>query len=191
MRISFRQPDGLFAVVLAVGMLVPPSYGQSQAINGAIRGRVTDQSNTPIAQAKVKVDNTLTGLSRSAETQDDGYYVFPNLPLGTYTVTIQKEGFDTQRHPDVVLDAGVEATIDGQLRVGSVTTSVEVNGGAPIIDPSRVSTGRTIGHEETDNLPLTSRKPYNFILFQPGVSGHPNPGSASRGFSIPTVFRIA
>jgi Carboxypeptidase regulatory-like domain/TonB dependent receptor len=175
-RISFRQPEVYFAVALAAGMLlVQPSYGQSQAINGAIRGRVTDQTNTPVAQAKVKVDNTLTGLSRSAETQDDGYYVFPNLPLGTYTVTIQKVGFDTQRHTDVVLDAGMEATIDGQLRVGSVATSVEVNGGAPIIDPSRVSTGRTIGHEETDNLPLTSRNPYNFILFQPGVSGHPNP----------------
>ncbi len=128
-----------------------------------------------MAQAKVRIDNTLTGLSRSAETQEDGYFVFPNLPLGAYTVTIQKDGFDTQRHTDVVLDAGTEATINAQLRIGSVTTSVEVSGGAPIVDPSRVSTGRTIGFEETDNLPLTSRNPYNFILFQPGVSGHPNP----------------
>ncbi len=86
----------------------------------------------------------------------------------------------------------LEATIDAQLHVGAVSTSVEVSGGAPIIDPSRVSTGRTIGHEETDNLPLTSRNPYNFILFQPGVSGHPESRSwASRGFSIPTGFRIA
>ncbi len=153
----------------------PSSYGQSQAINGAIRGRVVDQANAPVSQAKVRIDNTLTGLSRSAETGDDGYYVFPNLPLGSYTVTMQKEGFDTQRHTDVVLDAGTEATIDAQLHVGAVSTSVEVNGGAPIVDPSRVSTGRTISFEETDNLPLTSRNPYNFILFQPGVSGHPNP----------------
>jgi hypothetical protein len=73
------------------------------------------------------------------------------------------------------LNAGLDATIDAQLRVGAVTTSVEVTGGAPILEPSRVSTGRTISHAETDNLPLTSRNPYNFILFQPGVSGHPNP----------------
>jgi hypothetical protein len=156
-------------------VFAPSSYGQSQAINGAIRGRVVDQANAPVAQAKVRVDNTLTGLTRSAETGDDGYYVFPNLPLGSYTVTVQKEGFDTLRHPDVVLDAGTEATIDAQLHVGAVSTSVEVNGGAPIVDPSRVSTGRTISNVETDNLPLTSRNPYNFILFQPGVSGHPNP----------------
>src|SRR5215472_993931 len=175
---SSRVPQraGLFAIALAAGMVfAPSSYGQAQAINGAIRGRVVDQANAPVAQAKVRVDNTQTGLTRSAETGDDGYYVFPNLPLGSYTVTVQKEGFDTLRHTDIVLDAGTEATIDAQLHVGAVSTSVEVNGGAPIVDPSRVSTGRTISYVETDNLPLTSRNPYNFILIQPGVSGHPNP----------------
>jgi Carboxypeptidase regulatory-like domain/TonB dependent receptor-like, beta-barrel len=168
------QHAGLFALVLAAAF-AQPAHAQSQAINGAIRGRVTDPANAPIAQAKVTVENAGMGLSRSAETQDDGYYVFPNLPLGAYTVTIRKEGFDAQRNTGVVLNAGTEATIDGQLRVGAVTTSVEVTGGAPIVDPSRVSTGRTIGFEETDNLPRTSRNPYNFILFQPGISGHPNP----------------
>jgi hypothetical protein len=171
-----RPWAGLSAVVLALGILsIQPLYGQAQAINGSIRGRVIDQANSPIGQAGVKIENTQTGLSRSTETAEDGYYVFPNLPLGSYTVTVQKTGFDTQRHPDVVLDAGMEATIDAQLHVGAVTTSVEVTGGAPIIEPSRVSTGRTISFEETDSLPLTSRNPYNFILFQPGVSGHPNP----------------
>jgi hypothetical protein len=162
--------------VLAAGVLLASFvYGQSQAINGSIRGRVTDQANTPIAQASVKIENTQTGLARTAETADDGYYVFPNLPLGNYTVIVQRTGFDTLRHPDVILDAGTDATIDAQLHVGAVSTSVEVTGGAPIIEPSRVSTGRTIAFEETDNLPLTSRNPYNFILFQPGISGHPNP----------------
>jgi hypothetical protein len=148
---------------------------QSEAINGAIRGRVTDALSAPVAQAGIKVENTQTGLARSVQSTEDGYYVLPNLPLGPYTVTFQKAGFDTQVHPGVLLNAGTEATIDAQLRVGSVATSVEVQGGAPIIDPSRVSTGRTIGYEETTNLPLTSRNPYNFILFQPGISGHPNP----------------
>ncbi|HEX3879300.1 MAG TPA: TonB-dependent receptor [Bryobacteraceae bacterium] len=175
MSIGRRQQKVLFAIACAALIIAPPAHAQSQAINGAIRGRVIDPANAPITQAKVTVENTLTGLSRSAETQDDGYYVFPNLPLGSYTVSMQKEGFEMQRHTNVVLDAGTEATIDAQLKVGSVSTSVEVSGGAPIVDPSRVSTGRTIGFEETDNLPLTSRNPYNFILFQPGVSGHPNP----------------
>jgi hypothetical protein len=176
MKTSFAlRIVGVALAIAASVPLVQPTFAQAQAINGSIRGRVTDPANAAIAAASVKIENTDTGLTKSATTTEDGYYVFPNLPLGTYTVTVQKEGFETQRHPDVVLNAGLDAAIDAQLRVGAVTTSVEVTGGAPIIEPSRVSTGRTISHDETDNLPLSSRNPYNFILFQPGVSGHPNP----------------
>ena len=160
---------------LTFALAVSSCLAQSQAINGSIRGRVVDQAGTPVAKASVKIDSATTGLTRTDETGEDGYYGFPNLPLGAYTVAVQKDGFESQRFTGIVLDAGVDATINAQLKVGSVSTSVEVSGGAPIVDPSRVSTGRTITLAETDNLPLTSRNPYNFILFQPGISGHPNP----------------
>ncbi len=148
---------------------------QTQAINGSIRGRITDPSGEAISQANVTISNSQTGFTRTDESNEDGYYVFPNLPLGSYNVTIQKTGFNTQTHSGVVLDAGTLASIDAALQVGTVSTSVEVTEGAPVIEPDRVSFGRTIGREEVQNLPLTSRNPYNFILFQPGVSGHPNP----------------
>ena len=156
-------------------LLSAAAFGQTQAINGSIRGHATDATGSSVSNAKVNATNDATGFTRSTETNEDGFYVLPNLTLGTYTLTIQKPGFNTERHPGIVLDAGVEAVIDAQLKVGAVETQVEVTGGAPIIDPSRTSTGRTISFEETNNLPLTSRNPYNFILFQPGVSGHPNP----------------
>jgi hypothetical protein len=170
-RLAFLSSGVTILAILAA----PIAFGQTQAINGSIRGRVSDPVNAPVPQATVKVENTQTGFNRTVDTGDDGYYVIANLPLGPYVVTIQKSGFSVERHADVILDAGTDATIDGQLKVGSVSTTVEVSGGAPVIDPSRVSTGRTIGFEETNNLPLTSRNPYNFILFQPGISGHPNP----------------
>jgi len=149
-------------------------FCQTEAINGSIRGRVIDQTGTPIAQASVNVENVQTGFSRTVETAEDGYYVLPDLPLGSYSVTLTKAGFETQRHTGVMLDAGTQATIDAQLNVGRASVTVEVSGGAPLVEPSRASIGRTISHEEVDNLPLTSRNPYNFVLFQPGVSGHPN-----------------
>lgn len=151
------------------------SLAQTQAINGSIRGRVTDPAGAAVPTATVSVNNVATGFTRGADSNDDGYFVIPNLPIGTYTVTIKKEGFETQRHTGVVLDAGTEGVIDAALKVGAVSTTIEVTGGAPVIEPSRVSTGRTISQIEVDNLPLTSRNPYNFVLFQPGVSGHPNP----------------
>src|SRR5882757_6032618 len=159
-----------------VALLSPhPARAQVQAINGSVRGRVLDQTGSPLAEAAVTIENAQTGFSRSLTTSEDGYYVVPNLPLGTYSVRIEKNGFDTERHTGIVLEAGTEAVIDAQLKVGATSTSIEVSGGAPIIEPSRTSIGRTITHAEVDNLPLTSRNPYNFIVFQPGVSGHPNP----------------
>jgi hypothetical protein len=161
---------------LLLGLVVETlAFGQTQAINGSVRGRVIDQTDSPVAQATVKIENSATGFSRTIETNEDGYYVLPNLPLGTYTAEIQKSGFQTERHTEIVLNAGTEAVIDIQLKVGATTTSVEVSGGAPVVELSRTSIGRTITHAEVDNLPLTSRNPYNFVLFQPGVSGHPNP----------------
>ncbi len=171
-RIKYVGRSVLFLAITSFAIV---AFAQTEAINGSIRGRVADQAGAPVSQAKVSIENTETGFNRDMETDDDGYYVFPNLPLGNYVVTIQKAGFNAERHPGVILNAGTEATIDAQLKVGAVSTSIEVTGGAPVIEPDRVNMGRTIGYEEVQNLPLTSRNPYNFILDQPGVSGHPNP----------------
>ena len=168
------MPRYIFTAALFCGALAS-AFAQTQAINGSIRGRVTDPATAAVPKANVTVVNTGTEFTRALVTNDEGYFVFPNLPLGSYTVTVQREGFETQRHTGVTLDAGTEAVIEVTLKVGSVSTTVEVTGSASVIEPSRVNTGRTIDHVEVDNLPLTSRNPYNFIIFQPGVSGHPNP----------------
>ncbi|MBV9082268.1 MAG: carboxypeptidase regulatory-like domain-containing protein, partial [Acidobacteriaceae bacterium] len=166
--------DGHLHFAVLLFLAAGTAFSQTQAINGSIRGRVTDPTGSPIPQARVAVENTQTGFSRSVDTPDDGYYSFPNLPLGVYSVTVQKAGFETQKHTDVAIDAGTEAVIDAELRVGATSTSIEVRGGAPVVEPARTNIGRVITHTEVDNLPLTSRNPYNFILFQPGISGHPN-----------------
>ncbi|HVB58898.1 MAG TPA: TonB-dependent receptor [Candidatus Acidoferrales bacterium] len=144
-------------------------------MNGTIRGRITDPARQPVAAATVTAVNNATGYIRSIASGDDGYYVLPTLPIGTYTVSVTKEGFQTLKAPNVVLDAGTEGVVDGSLQLGEVTQSIEVSGGAPVIEPARTNIGRTITETEVQNLPMTSRNPYNIIMFQPGVSGHPNP----------------
>ncbi|HYW46044.1 MAG TPA: carboxypeptidase regulatory-like domain-containing protein [Bryobacteraceae bacterium] len=172
---TFRFSRTLITSGLLLASVILPAAAQTEAINGSIRGHVSDAAAAAVAGAKVTIVNVDTGFTRSGASGDDGTYVFPNLPLGTYTVTIQKEGFESERHTGVVLTAGTEAVVEGQLKVGTLATEVEVTGGGSIVEPSRVSTGRTITNVEIENLPLTSRNPYNFIIFQPGVSGHPNP----------------
>ncbi|MBZ5569806.1 MAG: carboxypeptidase-like regulatory domain-containing protein [Acidobacteriia bacterium] len=119
----------LFVCLTMASLVSVAAWGQSQAINGTIRGRVSDPTGAAIAEAAVSVANRSTGFSRSGSTNSEGYYVFPNLPLGEYEVTVQKTGFASLKHSNVVLEAGKEAVIDAQLKVGQVETAVEVTGG--------------------------------------------------------------
>ena len=150
------------------------AVGQTQSINGSIRGTITDPSGAPVANVTVTVKNLDTGFTRQVVTAGDGVYVAANLPIGTYSVATAAPGFAAYSQSGIHLDAGSDLAVDQKLNVGSVSTEVQVTADAPIIETARFDLGRTITADETENLPLTSRNPYNFILFQPGVSGHPN-----------------
>src|SRR5438067_13916038 len=95
----------LAAALIALIFVAISAWGQSQAINGTIRGRVADPSGAAILDANIAVANAQTGYSRSTNSGSDGYYVFPNLPLGTYTVTSKKDGVSVIEHQNVVLQA--------------------------------------------------------------------------------------
>ena len=171
-----RRP--ILSVAFAFSLMAassPIAFGQAQSINGSIRGIVTDTTGSPVPGASVTIRNIDTGYLREVKTDDAGLYLAPALPIGTYSVSAASSGFAPLTQTGIHLTAGTEVTVDEHLALGSVSTEIKVTSDAPIIEPSRFDLGRTIGSDETQNLPLTSRNPYNFILFQPGVSGHPNP----------------
>jgi hypothetical protein len=169
---SVRSGLILLAIIIVTTVC---AWSQSQAINGTIRGRLSDTSGAAVPGGTIEVHNTATGFVRTVQSNDDGYYVIPNLPLGPYQVVITKQGFSSVKAGDVRLEAGREAVIDAPMKPATVETVVEVTNDIPVVQPTQVDIGRTISTLEVTNLPLTSRNPYNFILFQPGVSGHPNP----------------
>ena len=156
-------------------LAVSPAAPQSQSINGTIRGQITDATGAPVPNVAVSVRNLDTGYTRDLVSDNEGNYLAPNLPIGTYSVSASSSAFAPLIQRGIHVDAGSDLTVNEALKVGSVTTEVEVTSDAPILETSRVDLGRTISEVEVQNQPLTSRNPYNFILFQPGVSGHPNP----------------
>ncbi len=167
----------LFRLIFPAVLLLSaaPGFSQSQSINGTIRGRAADPTGASISGVNVTVTNPSVGVNRATTTASDGYYVLLNLPLGDYTVSFSAPGFSPLTVNKVTLNAGTEAVIDGTLKVGGADTEVTVTAGNVAIDPTNLNIQRTLDNREVENLPLTSRNPYNFILFQPGVSGHPNP----------------
>ena len=165
----------LSVFVVGLGLALTANvFGQASAINGEITGTVTDPSGAAISGATVQIGNTDTGFKQSTKTGDTGLYRFTVLPLGTYEVEVQASGFGTTKRAGIALSAGATATVDVTVNLAGTTTMVDVTASAAITEPSRIDLGSTLSENMTRNLPLVSRNPYNFILFQPNVSGRAN-----------------
>jgi hypothetical protein len=164
----------LLALALQIGFLAA-CFGQASAVNGTIEGTILDPSGVPIANLTVRATNQNTGLKEQAQTVSSGLYRFNVLPLGTYEIDIDNPpGFTPVKRTGISIGAGERATVDITLSVKGVSTEVQVNSDAPITEPARTDLGANLSLNEVTNLPLVSRNPYNFILLQPNVSGHPN-----------------
>src|SRR5215471_18869770 len=168
----FRMLAFRFVVVLLLGAAV--CSGQASAINGEITGTVMDPSGSAVAGATVQITNTATGFMQNQKTLESGLYRFTLVPLGTYELEVQAQGFGAYRQTGIAVSAGVASTVNVALEVGPTATQVTVTADALITDPSRSDLGSTLTHNTVANLPLVSRNPYNFILFQPNVSGRAN-----------------
>ena len=112
----------LAVVVLAANVLV------AQTFRGTILGTVTDASGAVVSGAQVTVRNANTGLERTTRTSADGSYSVPELPIGTYAVTVSQSGFQTSATTGVVVDVAGERRVDVSLRPGQVAERVEVSG---------------------------------------------------------------
>src|ERR671931_2859839 len=115
-------------VAIMLVLLTGTAVLHGQTFRGTILGTVTDPSGAVVSGAKVTAKNVATGLERTTQTSADGSYSIPELPIGTYTVTVSQSGFQTAVTTGVVVDVAVERRVDAQLKTGQVTEKVEVSG---------------------------------------------------------------
>ncbi|MEZ5284745.1 MAG: TonB-dependent receptor [Vicinamibacterales bacterium] len=160
----------LLASLLALASALPTA-AQSTAINGTIEGTITDDQSAVLPGVTVTVVNLDTGDTRVVVTNASGLYRAPLLPLGSYRVDAELQGFKKFEQSGIELRAGQTAVIDFRLSVGTVQETVTVTADAPLVDLGKIEQGRTLSNAEVKTLPLTSRNPYNFALLQPGVVG--------------------
>ncbi len=131
------------ARIFLVFLLLAAASLSAQTFRGTILGTVTDPSGAVIAAAKVTVKNTGTGLERTTETSADGSYSLPELPIGTYTVTVTQAGFQTFVATGVTVDVATERRVDASLKTGEVSTKVEVAGDLlPLVETTSADTRR-------------------------------------------------
>ena len=163
-------------VVLFVGTLI------GQTFRGTILGTVTDQSGAVVSGATITVKNTATGLERSTQTSADGSYSIPELPIGTYTVTVTQSGFQTSITREVVVNVATERRVDTQLKTGQVSEKVEVSGDLlPQVDTTSATIGGVLTTETIATVPVNGRDYTKLIYLNPGVAGSPDQISDSPG----------
>ena len=166
-------------LTLLLLVLFAPSL-LAQETTGGLQGTVKDPSGALVAHAHVVVTGTTLVGSKEDLTDSAGYYRFANLPPGSYTLTVKAEGFETLKREGITLEIGHVPTINLELKIGKVSTVVEVNTEAPQIDETSTTTLTNIPEETLQNTPhgITYQ---SVIEFAPMARNEPLAGMSVNG----------
>jgi hypothetical protein len=166
--------------MLALSLLPGPLWGQTT--NGAMNGTVTDPSGSAVGGVQVQVTNKNTGTQRAVTTSDNGAYTVPQLPPGTYDVSVQKCGFASENRSGVQLLVNQSATLDFKLSLASVSQSIEVTAAPPQLNTTNATLGDVVQHQQIVDLPLNGRNFTQLTLLTPGAA--PQESGQQGGFTI-------
>jgi hypothetical protein len=135
----------------------------------SINGTVTDASGAAIGQAQVTITGEQTSLERKTASTNNGYFQLLNLPVGTYTVTVVRDGFDKLVLPHIAVVESRASTVKASLSVGQVATSVTVVEN-PLLNATDATNGYTLDHQQIQEIPLATGSFTQAAILAPGVS---------------------
>ncbi len=176
----------LIVALLALSGAVPPAWAQE--VTASIVGTVTDPSGSSVKGAKVMATDVDRGTVWTATTNDSGTYNLLRLPIGNYTVKVSATGFQTAVQPAFTLVLNQTARVDMQMKVGTVSETVEVTSAAPILQTQSVDVSTLIDANTNVSLPLASRNYLQLTLLAPGAT-NVDPDSMRQPQTMPSSGR--
>jgi len=164
---------GLLAVFLvcALAFTMLPTAA-AQETTGGIKGYVKDKSGATVPKAEVELAGPALLVPRKAPTDNAGYFYFPLVPPGEYSLTVTAAGFHTYKLTGIPLAVGQLPTLDIGLDVGAVSEVIEVTGKAPIVDVTTSKVAVAITESDISNLPR-GRSYQSVISLAPGARQEP------------------
>jgi hypothetical protein len=160
----------LFTVACAILTLaLAAPAAEAQQTTGNITGRILDDQGAAVPGVTVTGKNTETGFTRSDVSDAEGIYRLTAMPVGTFDITAELQGFSRFESRGVVLSVGQTLDINIPLKVASLQESVTVSGATPLIETSSSSVGGVIDVGRIENLPLNGRQFANAAVAIPGV----------------------
>ena len=141
----------------------------AQQTLGGITGTVSDKSGSVLPDTTVTIVGDQTKLTRTQKTNGNGAYDFVNLPIGTYTVTVSHDGFQTERLASILVQADRTATLNVSLKVGQVGTTIDVEA-APIMNAVDTTNGYVLEEQQIQAVPLPTGSFTGLAILSPGVN---------------------
>jgi hypothetical protein len=147
------------------------SFGQ--VATGSLAGTVLDSANSVIPNAKIVATNTTVSSVTETVSSAAGVYLFAALPAGSYTITVEKQGFKKASRANVEIRVAQRIDMDIKLEIGDVAVSVDVTADVPLLETSTSERGSTFSPKLMSDLPLFAggiRNPRSFLSYMPGVT---------------------
>ncbi len=154
------------------------------SFTGSILGTVTDPSGAAIANASVTVVNLATNDTVRVKSDAPGNYFAPNLRPGTYSVSVESEGFKRFTQNQIPLQIDQSARVDASLTIGSTSEIVEVTAAAPVLQTETGSIGQVVDNRKIVGLPLNGRGAFSLIGLVPGVADGAGAGTSGASARI-------
>jgi hypothetical protein len=176
---SVRHVAFGLAVSFALSFCAAAAVAQASRVGATLEGIVRDTSGAVIPNSKVTLRNPLTNQSRTATTDEEGFFRVGQLAVGTYEVRVEQTGFAPYRQASVGATLGQTVRLDIVLAPASASEQVTVNAQPSSLDPSQSSVVSSVDQERIEELPVRSRNYLDFVLLAPGVSSSPTTSGAS------------
>lgn len=142
----------------------------AQTFRGSISGTVVDSSNAVISEAAVQAVNKGTGVVFDTVSTAAGEFLIPNLPLGMYTVTVKKDGFQTQKIDNVEVAVSRVTNIQAKLGIAQQATLVEVSAASAVIETTSSTLASVVSPRQVQDMPMNGRDFRQMLKLNPGVS---------------------
>jgi hypothetical protein len=146
-----RISCGLFCAFLVCFFVV--QVGSAQTTGGTMRGTVTDSTGAAVASAKVTITNTATNVAVPLDTNPAGIYNYPDLIVGNYSVTVEKEGFKKYVRGGIQIFANQVTEVNVEMQLGSMTATIEVTSSAPLIETGTSQLSNDFNSLQVTQLP--------------------------------------
>ena len=172
----------VFLLFVCLCSLLPPG-ARSQSVNGVIAGTVIDPSGAVVANAKLTITNTGTGITQSTTTGAAGEYRFALVPPGTYSIRIEASGFAIEKADGVVVQASQVVPFSLKLKVASAPQLIEVTGEIPLVQTESSDQTMQVDNTTIQNMALVDRNVFGTLPMMapsasPGMDGMITSGGA-------------